>query len=348
MADMPEITLDDCFLSEEKARSFVSGREATLPGGRTMEPKAQIVATLFKMIRPPDEIPTPEEAREQLRKSVELLGESTIPLARREDIEIAGPAGPMRCRVYDRAAAGSGGPRPVLLYLHGGGWVQGDLDTHDAPCARIAAWSDAMVLALDYRLAPEHKFPAAFDDTLAAFRWLRDNGGELGADPSRVAVGGDSSGGNLAAALCQACVTERMSPPACQVLIYPALDLGFDNETHRAMPRDSVLPSVRLKWYVDQYLASRAEIEDVRVSPLRAADLPGQPPALIITCGFDPLRGEGEGYAGRLVEAGCDVTYHEYPGQIHAFIMLARAIPQAQMCLREVGEYLGRQFAQAN
>ena len=152
-------------------------------------------------------------------------------------------------------------------------------------------------------------------------------------------------GGNLAAALCQACAAERVDPPACQVLIYPALDLSFDSETHRAMPNDSVLSRVRLKWYVEQYLASNAEMEDVRVSPLRAPELPGQPPALIITCGFDPLRGEGKLYADRLGDAGCDVTYHEYPGQIHAFIMLAGAIPQAKPCLQEVGEYLRRQFA---
>ena len=343
--DTPEISLDDCFLSEEKARALVDGREIMLPGGRVMDPKAQIVGTLFKSIRPPDTIPTPEEAREQLRKAVELLGEPAIALARREDIEIPGPAGPMRCRIYDREPAAGNGQRPVLLYLHGGGWVQGDLDTHDAPCARIAAASDTMVLALDYRLAPEHKFPAAFEDALATFRWLRNNGGELGADTSRIAVGGDSSGGNLAAALCQTCTAEQMSPPACQVLIYPALDLRFDSETHLAMPNDSVLSRVRLKWYVEQYLASTVDIEDVRASPLRATDLPDQPPALIITCGFDPLRGEGKLYADRLADAGCDVTYHEYPGQIHAFIMLAGAIPQAIPCLHEVGEYLRRRFA---
>jgi acetyl esterase len=339
-----EISLDDCFLSDEEARELIAGGAIMMTGGRSMDAKAQIVGTLFKSIRPPDTIPTPDEAREQLRQAVEFFGEASVPLARREDTEIPGPAGPMRCRIYDPVPADRDDLRPVLLFLHGGGWVQGDLDTHDAPCARIAASSDQMVLALDYRLAPEHKFPAAFHDVLAAFRWLRENGGEIGADPSRIAVGGDSAGANLAAALCQSCAAEQLQPPACQVLIYPALDLKFDSDTHRAMPDDCVLPRARLRWYAEQYLASPADADDVRVSPLRAADLHAQPPALIITCGFDPLRGEGELYAARLAQAGCDVTYHEYPGQIHAFIMLAKAIPAATTCLREVGEYLRRQF----
>ena len=339
-----ELTPEHCFLSLDEARAFVAGREITQPGGRTMDAKAQIVVELFRTVRPPDQIPTPEESREQLRKAVALFGETAVPLSRREDLTIPGPAGGLRCRVYDRRPVNEGPPRPVLLFLHGGGWVQGDLDTHDALCARLAAGSDSIVLALDYRLAPEHKFPAAFDDTVAAYLWLLREAATLHGDAERVAVAGDSAGGNLAAALCQWCVTEAVAMPAFQVLIYPSLDLAFGSESHRAMPDDAVLPKPRLLWYAQQYIRDESDADDVRVSPLRALNLRGQPPALMITGGFDPLRDEGRHYAERLAEAGVSVTSHEYPGQIHAFTILGGAIPEARVCLREIAEYMDREF----
>ncbi|MDX1432020.1 MAG: alpha/beta hydrolase [Gammaproteobacteria bacterium] len=342
MNEIPEITLEHCHLPWDQALELVSGWRESQPGGRTMDPKAQLVGTLMKQIRPPDVIPTPEESRAQLRKAVELMGGTAPALARREDVEIPGPAGTLRLRLYDRAA--HAGPRPVVLFVHGGGWVQGDLDTHDAPCARIAAWSDAMVLSLDYRLAPEHKFPAAVDDVAAAYRWLRRHGAAIGADPTRVAVAGDSAGGNLCAVLCQQCARENLAPPRFQVLVYPAMDLAWETSSCRDMPDAYVLPRARLEWYVEQYLGSPHEVSDPRVSPLRAPSLAGQPPALVITCGFDPLRDDGRHYAERLAHSGASVTYHEYPGQIHAFFSLAGAIPEALHCQREIADFVRRGF----
>lgn len=342
MDERPEITLDHCYLSWTEGLELVSGWRECLPEGRIMDPKAQIVGTLIRSIRPPDLIPTPEESREQLRRTVDLMGGPVPAVARREDREIPGPAGPMRCRVYDTVATGEA--RPVLLFLHGGGWVQGDLETHDGPCARIAEWSGAMVLALDYRLAPEHKFPAALEDSIAAHGWLREHGASIGADPARVAVAGDSAGGNLAAALCQHCVREGLPVPLFQVLVYPATDLAWESQSCRDMRDAYVLPRSRLDWYAEQYVDSPDQVRDPRVSPLRAESLAGQPPALVITCGFDPLREEGRLYAERLARSGASVTYHEYPGQIHAFFSLARVIPESLQCQREIADYVRREF----
>jgi len=347
LATLPEIALEHCYLSEEEARALLEGHEETLPGGRTMHPKAQIIGILIKALRPPDAIPTPEESRAQFRKMVELLDEPAPAMARREDLTLPGPAGPMPCRLYDAAPPGEVGSRPVLLYVHGGGWVQGDLETHDGPCARIAAYSGAAVVALDYRLAPEHKFPAALEDTLAAYRWLREHANELGADATRVGVAGDSAGANLVTVLCQVCIAEDRPPPAFQVLVYPAVDLAWGSDTHRQMTDAYVLPRTRLEWYVEQYLESADLVTDPRVSPARAQKLHGQPPALIVTCGFDPLRGEGKRYADRLADSGCGVTYHEYSGQIHAFMSLARAIPEALDCQREIADFVRRRFGEA-
>lgn len=345
MSRAPDITLEHCFLSWEAALDFVAGWRDVLPGGRIMDPKAQIVGALIKSIRPPDVMPTPAQSRAQFEKMVSLLDEPAPALVRREDMTIPGPAGSMRCRLYDASPTPDGPPRPVLLFAHGGGWVQGDLDSHDGPCARIARDSGALVLALDYRLAPEHKYPAAVEDVDAAYRWLREHARELGGDPARVAVAGDSAGGNLAAVLCQTCIADGIEPPSFQALVYPALDLAWEGGSHRDMADAYVLPRTRLEWYIEQYLDDPRQVSDPRISPLRRAPLGQQPPTLIITCGFDPLRDEGKLYADRLTASGTSVTYHEYPGQIHAFLSLARAIPQALSCQREIADYARREFA---
>jgi acetyl esterase len=259
-----------------------------------------------------------------------------------EDVEIPGPAGPMPARVY--AAEGAATARPAVAYFHGGGWVQGSLDTHHGLCARLAQGSGAIVVSLDYRLAPEHKFPAAVEDCFAAYRWLRAHGAGIGADPSRIGVAGDSAGGNLSAVVSQLAAAEGLPVPACQVLIYPAVDFALDTPSHRELEEGHVIPRERILWYSAQYLRSDADKTDLRTSPLRARDLSRQPPALVITAGFDPLRDEGRAYADRLREAGVDVVYHEYPGQIHAFVSLTRAIPQGLEATQEVAEYLRRKL----
>ena len=234
-----------------------------------------------------------------------------------------------------------------MLYFHGGGWVQGDLETHHGLCARLALRSGAIVVSVDYRLAPEHKFPAAVDDSLAAYQWLRAHGGEIGVDTARVGVAGDSAGGNLAAVVSQLAAGAGAPVPTCQVLIYPAVNFQFDTPSHRELEDGHVIPRDRILWYSEQYLRSEADRDDLRASPLRAANLAGQPAALVITAGFDPLRDEGRAYAERLRAAGVASVHHEYPGQIHAFVSLTKAIPQGMACTREIGDYLRERLGAA-
>jgi len=266
------------------------------------------------------------------------MDEPAPSLPRIEDITIPGPAGPVPARLYDPAGR-TATPPPALAYFHGGGWVQGDLETHHGLCARLALRSGAIVVAVDYRLAPEHKFPAAVEDCLAAYRWLRSEARAIGADPGRVAVAGDSAGGNLAAVVSQMAASAGGPVPTCQVLIYPALDFALDTPSHQELEDAHIIPRDRVVWYMQQYL-TEGDRGDLRASPLRARDLRGQPPTFVITAGFDPLRDEGQVYADRLRAAGVDVVYREYPGQIHAFVSLTRAIPQGMACTLVIGDYL--------
>jgi acetyl esterase len=307
-----------------------------------MDPKAQIVGEFVKSIRVPGYFPPLPELRQQLRTMVTLMDEPAPALPRVEDIRIPGPAGEIPARVY---AASTGALRPAVAYFHGGGWVQGDLETHHGLCARLARHAGVLVVAVDYRLAPEHKFPAAVEDCLAAYRWLRVRGRDIGADPGRVAVAGDSAGGNLAAVVSQGAAAGGTPVPTCQVLIYPAVDFSLETDSHRDLAEGHVIPRDRVRWYMEQYLRNEADKTDVRASPLRAPSLAGQPPALIVTAGFDPLRDEGRAYAARLGQAGVDVVDREYPGQIHAFVSLTKAIPQGMACTLEIADYLGQRLA---
>jgi acetyl esterase len=334
----PTITFEHTMLSEADALAFLGEHRIRL-GHRTMDPKAQIVGEFVKSIRVPGYFPPLPELRQQLRTMVTLMDEPAPALARIEDVEIPGPAGPLPARVYDAAGRGAP-PRPVVAYFHGGGWVQGDLETHHGLCARLAQRAGVIVVAVDYRLAPEHPFPAAVDDGLAAYRWLRAHAAQIGGDPARVAVAGDSAGGNLSAVVSQQAPRAGVPVPACQVLIYPALDFSFDTASHRELADGHVIPRERIVWYTEQYVPKGADPADPRLSPLRAGDLRGQPPTLVISAGFDPLRDEAHAYAERLHAAGVEVVDREYPGQIHAFVSLTKVIPQGLACTCEVAEYL--------
>ena len=341
-ATHPTLELSHTMMSEEDALRFLGGHRIRL-GSRTMDPKAQIVGEFVKSIRVPGYFPPLPELRQQLRTMVTLMDEPAPPLPRIEDIRIAGPAGEIPARVY---APGVGGASlPAVMYFHGGGWVQGDLETHHGLCARLAKHAGVLVVAVDYRLAPEHKFPAAVEDCLAAYRWLRAHAGDVAADPARVAVAGDSAGGNLAAVVSQLAAAGGPTVPTCQVLVYPAVDFNLDTDSHRELADGHVIPRDRILWYTEQYLNSESDKTDRRASPLRAPSLAGQPPTLIVTAGFDPLRDEGRAYGERLREAGVDVVYREYPGQIHAFVSLTRAIPQGMACTLEIADYLRKRLA---
>ena len=337
-----KIGLEQVLVGEAEALHML-GNARTRLDRRVMDPKAQLVSEFVQSIRVPGYFPPLEELRQQLVRAVEVLDEPAPTLARKEDVIVPGPVVEMPARIYASTASVSE-VLPVLAYFHGGGWVQGDIETHDGLCSRLAIWSKAMVVSFEYRLAPENKFPAAVEDCCAAYSWLRSHGGEIGADSSRVAVAGDSAGGNLAAVVCQEMRRLDAQLPSFQVLLYPATNMAFDTPSHSERMEDGFLPRDRLDWYFQQYLHSNDDRDDPRASPLQTEDFSGQPPALVIFGGFDPLRDDGRFYAERLTSAGVDVTVHEYPGQIHAFLSLTKAIPQGIQATREVADYIRRQF----
>jgi acetyl esterase len=337
-ANLPELplTIEHLHLSEPEAARLLDGHRLRR-GERVMDPKAQIVGEVIKQLRPPDSLPTPEEARGQFRKMVEMLDEPPPASVQVSDLTCPSPAGLIPLRLYTPQGSGA---RSLLLYFHGGGWMQGGLETHHGACGKLAAWAGCLVLAVDYRLAPEHRFPSGLEVCLAVWRWLVASAATLGADPARLAIGGDSAGSNLAAAVCQALVARSEPAPAAQLLIYPSLDLGWQLPSHQELADAHILPCIRVQWYTDLYLSSPEQAADVRASPLWADDLHGQPAAMIVTAGFDPLLDDGHQYAERLEAAGTPVTYREFPGQIHAFMSLTRVIPQGNECLHEAASWL--------
>jgi acetyl esterase/lipase len=241
----------------------------------------------------------------------------TFRVERVEELTIPGPGGAIRARLY--VPEGAPAARPLLVYLHGGGWVVCDLDTHDNLCRFLARESGALVLSVDYRLAPEHPFPAAVEDALAAFHFGLEQAGGLGADPGSVAIGGDSAGANLAAVVSHLMVAEGGSPPVFTLSIYPVTDLSEKRASYRLFGDGFVLTEAHMDWYRSHYLPDDAAALDPRASPLLFEDFAGLPPTYIATAGFDPLRDEGEEYARRLREAGVPVALKRHPGLIHGF-----------------------------
>ena len=221
------------------------------------------------------------------------------------------------------------GVKPVLVYMHGGGWTMGDLDTHDVLCRQLCAAADVAVVAVDYRLGPEHRFPAAVDDCLAATRWVRQQAAGLGLDGTRLALGGDSAGGNLAAVVALLMRDAGDAPAACQLLIYPATDMRCGAPSHTQNGQGYMLTSDSVNYFRSQYIADVSQWADWRASPLLAPDLSRLPPALVLTAGYDPLRDEGLQYADALSAAGNRVQYICFERQIHGFITMGRVIDEA-------------------
>lgn len=236
-----------------------------------------------------------------------------------------GPHGPIPLRLYRHGEGSS--PRPVLVYFHGGGWVIGDLDTHDTLCRQLAIASGCVVVSVDYRMGPEHPFPAAVDDACAATRWLAAQTAALGLDATRLAVGGDSAGGNLAAVV--ALTLRGELPLAFQLLIYPATDQHRSHESHQRNAQGYLLTADTMTWFHDHYITDPAHDNDWRASPLLHPDLSELPPALVLTAGYDPLRDEGVAYAQRLSESGVRATLVSFERQIHGFISMGRVIDEA-------------------
>lgn len=254
-------------------------------------------------------------------------------------------AGDVPARYYRASGTDLRQALPGLVWFHGGGWTIGDLDTHDVLCRELANYAHCAVVSVGYRLAPEHKFPAAVDDAVTATRWVAAQGEALGIDASRLAIGGDSAGGNLAAVAALALRDAGGPPLAMQMLIYPATDLAAEHPSHFKFAEGYLLTRANVQWFRANYLASAAQVDDWRASPLRAHDLSRLPAAYILTAGFDPLVDEGKAYADRLVAAGVTVTYECFEGMIHGFIVMGGAIAAANHALYRATTALKQAFA---
>lgn len=289
--------------------------------------------------RPSDEI-TIEEARAALLVICDELSAEPEAVWLVQDCEVPRDSGPVRVRVYRPAPPGDGALHPLVVMMHGGGWVRGDLDTHDWSARSLCNAAPAVVVAVDYRRSPEHRFPAALDDTYAVVSWASENAVMLGADPGRVVVAGDSAGGNLAAAVAML-GRDRQGPAiAGQILLYPALDARCNTASCTEFRDGYFLTLEKLRWYWQQYLPEGDGGANPLMSPLRADDLSGLPPALVITAEFDPLRDEGEAFAEQLQEAGVPATAKRYNGLIHAFTLMSRLIPEAQDAIEDCGDFI--------
>jgi len=269
------------------------------------------------------------QARQAYAASTELYRHEVAPPLDVTNDTIAGPGGVLPLRIYRPRGTADAGPAGALVFLHGGGWVIGDLDTHDHVCRFLAAHTGAVVVSVDYRLAPEHKFPAALDNCVAAVRWVAANAATLAVDPARLAIGGDSAGGNLAAVA--AIVLRDAGGPELQLqlLIYPAVDFTADTESLRDNGDGYLLTRTAIEKFADWYLPDRAARSDPRASPLLAAHHTDLPRAWIQTAEFDPLRDEGRAYAETLARAGVPVEYKCYPGMIHGFMRMGGKVDAA-------------------
>lgn len=276
---------------------------------------------------------TPEEGRVMFARMA-LAGGPPEPCASVDELTIPGPASELRARVY---APSGDRPMAVMVFFHGGGWVIGDLDTHDPLCRALANASGSIVVSVDYRLAPEHKFPAAVEDAYAATSWVADHAAELGADPDRLGVGGDSAGGNLSAAVALL-ARERGGPRlAYQLLLYPGVDMLMSMPSVIENGEGYFLTHADMIWFGNHYIRDQSDKLNPLASPLLAHDHATLPPAIVITAEYDPLRDEGEAYAEKLRKAGVPVTLRRYDGMIHGFLQMGGLVDRAREALREVG-----------
>jgi acetyl esterase len=278
---------------------------------------------------PPFETGTPAEARRAYDAGVPTLQGEREPVASVGERVFAGSGGALTVRIY----CGQGAPEtdaPALLYLHGGGWVIGNLDSHDEVCRWFANMAGCVVVCPDYRLAPEHKFPAAVEDGLAALSFMRDSADALGIDRRRIAVAGDSAGGNLAAIVALTARDTRDAPLTAQLLLYPNTDASQTADSYRRFAEGFGLTAATMAWFRDHYVRDEMDIDDWRVSPLKAKSLAGAAPAFVAIAGRDILADEGEAYARRLAEDGVETVLRRSPDQIHGFISMGRHIPAAR------------------
>jgi len=308
----------------------LSGRPPVEIDGQTLDPHVQWVLSMRKRRGHKGLVePTPQIGRARFRRECRMFGRPVTRVGAVRDFEIPGPAGPLRVRHY---APEADGPQPLTVYLHGGGFTIGDLDTHDEPCRILCREGRMQVLSVEYRLAPEHPFPAAPDDAMAALRWAQSHAAGLGADPARVAIGGDSAGGNLAAVISIEAAHDH--PPAAQLLIYPATDSETRRPSEEKFSDGYFLSMADREGFSHCYTGATAHTGlEWRVSPLRAPDLGGLPPALVVTAGFDILRDEGDAYAEALQAAGTRTEHLRLPSLGHGFLHMTTVTPAAKAAM---------------
>jgi acetyl esterase len=298
-----------------RAQVRIAGGAPVVVDGHTLHPELQLLLHLRERTGVPAmSADTPERARRRARREALAYAGPRERVGAVTDLEVPTPDGPLPARLY--APEEPGGPHPLLVYFHGGGFVIGDLDVYDQACRLLCRHGGVHVLSVEYRLAPEHPFPAAVDDAAAAFDWAHTHAAELGADPERVAIGGDSAGGNLAAVTAR----EASTRPSAQLLVYPAVDTTErTHPSHDLFAEGFFLTRADREWFHDHYLGAEPH-EDPRARPLGEHDLDGLPPAVVVTAAFDPLRDEGEAYAAAMRDAGVPVVLRRFPGLIHGFM----------------------------
>lgn len=331
-----------------------------------LDPQAVTLLERIKAANAPQywQVSAPE-ARELYVKTRAAVSPPLPEVAHVENLHMQGPAGDIALRYYRAHGTNAADVLPVLVFFHGGGWVIGDLDTHDNMCRALANAGRCALVSVDYRLAPEHKFPGAVDDAIAATHWVYANAAMLKIDPARIAVGGDSAGGNLAAVVSihlRNTARERAAGApgignatagpgpnlSLQLLAYPALDFTNSTASHRDFADGYLLTRKSMEWFAEQYLRGSHDVRDWRASPTFATDLSNLPPAFVITAGFDPLRDEGKAYADKLQAAGVGVTYECFEGMIHGFMGMGGVLAAGNHAIYRAGQALRTAFASAS
>lgn len=282
----------------------------------------------------------PVAAREIFVGLMQLVGPKDVPVGRTENLTVPGPAGPIPIRIYTPVAAGRD-PMPALIYYHGGGFVIGNIETHDGLCRIMANEGGFRVISVDYRLAPENKYPAAIDDAFATLTWVCANAAHIGVDANRIAVGGDSAGGALAAQVTHLAKAKGGLTLACQMLLFPVAQIGEMTKSLHKFEAGYFLEKETLDWFYDSYLPSDADKSDPKISPLRAKDFSGLPPAYVMLGGYDPLHDEGAEYADKLKAAGVKVTVEDHDSMVHCFIYMQSFLPQAHAALTSAAKAIG-------
>ena len=306
----------------------------------SLDPHARRLLDILAMAGPVDASRLSVKKRRDRFRELMSLCASNAPIGRAEDRALPGPGGPIGVRVYTPIETFAD-QLPGVIYFHGGGLVAGSPDTHDGICRILTNQSGCRLISVDYRLAPEHKFPAAVMDGCAATLWVVEHGAELGIDRARIAVAGDSAGATLAAIVCQLVRRTQGANLAAQLLLCPITDFAAKTESRSAFATGYLLDKAMIDRDLEHYLPAGLSPTDPRISPLRASDLSGLPRAYVHTAEFDPLRDEGRAYAERLMRSGVEVDYTCHPGMIHLFYGMASTIPYAHIALKRIGSELG-------